>query len=128
MKGQLIMPKNILGSPFDREKKRKPIKPKIRKDVLTKPKKCAYCRKLPSQHIHHIKGVASGGSNRKNNLIGLCGYCHHRVTVGEITNEQLKRRLGIKIKKTTRRKNRKRRESNPYGIKIEPIRLPKRLF
>jgi 5-methylcytosine-specific restriction endonuclease McrA len=121
MKGQSIFPKYNIGNPFDTKKKRKPIKPKIRKTVLTKPKKCAYCRKLPAQHIHHIRGVASGGSNRKGNLIGLCGYCHHRVTVGEITNEQLKRRLGIKVSKPKKTK-RHRREYN-YGI-----RLPKRLF
>jgi 5-methylcytosine-specific restriction endonuclease McrA len=124
MKGQLIkLPK---GGIFGEERKRKPIKSSIRKSVLTKPKMCAYCRNRPSQQVHHIRGVAKGGSDRKSNLIGLCGYCHHRVTVGEITNEQLKRRLGIKtIKKSKSKKYKRRNEKTLFGFPKYNLNYPK---
>jgi hypothetical protein len=84
----------ITGKPYKRQ--RKPIKSKIRRELLYKPKKCA--------------------------------YCHRRITSREITEEQLKKRLGIKViknKKSSKRKSRKK-EYNPFGIKpikIKPIKL-----
>jgi 5-methylcytosine-specific restriction endonuclease McrA len=116
----------ITGKPYKRQ--RKPIKSKIRRELLYKPKKCAYCRRLPAQETHHIRGFAKGGSDRKSNLVGLCAYCHRRITSREITEEQLKKRLGIKViknKKSSKRKSRKK-EYNPFGIKpikIKPIKL-----
>jgi hypothetical protein len=114
MKGQLVLPKGgFFGEP---ERKRKPIKSKIRKELLYARKKCQYCRRLSAQHLHHIRGVASGGSNRERNLARLCAYCHQRVTSGEITTNQLKRRLGIKVIKKPKKIHKKRREySNIFG-------------
>jgi len=114
----------LTGKPY--KKGRQPIKAKTKKNLLYKPRKCQYCRRLPVQNIHHIRGVTSGGSNRQSNLIGLCASCHYKVHHGEITIEQLKRRLGIKITKRKISKRRhKRREYNPFDIKITPIKLPK---
>ena len=115
----------LTGKPY--KKGRNPIKSKIRKELLYARKKCQYCRRLPAQHLHHIRGVASGGSNRERNLARLCAYCHQRVTSGEITTNQLKRRLGIKIiknKKSTKRKRKRTREYNSFGLNIKPIKVP----
>ena len=109
----------LTGKPY--KKGRKPIKSKIRKELLYARKKCQYCRRLPAQHLHHIRGVASGGSNRESNLARLCAYCHQRVTSGEITTNQLKRRLGIKIskpKKTKRHKSNKEYKPFDFGFKF----------
>jgi len=37
-------------------------------------------------------------TTNSDNLIPLCGTCHIRATKGEITKEQLWKRLGIKMK------------------------------
>lgn len=89
---------------FGEEKKRKPIPPRLRKEKLTRPRKCMWCRKHPAQEIHHIDG--NPRNNKPDNLIALCGTCHNRVTNGEITKEQLWRRLGVKkkTKKVTKKK------------------------
>jgi 5-methylcytosine-specific restriction endonuclease McrA len=115
----------LTGKPYKRE--RKPIRSKIKKELLYQPRKCQYCRKLKAQHLHHIRGFAKGGSDRKSNLIALCAYCHQRVHSGEITTEQLKRRLGIKViknKKSTKRKVRRNRQYNPFALNIKPIKVP----
>jgi 5-methylcytosine-specific restriction endonuclease McrA len=93
--------------------RRKPIPRGTEKQLIIKAKgKCMWCRKQPIQETHHIDG--NNRNNKPSNLIPLCGTCHNRVTRGEITKEQLLRRLGIKktkkIKKKVKRKSTKRRK------------------
>ena len=46
--------------------------------------KCAVCNgKI--EHYHHIVQRAKGGSNRPDNIIGLCSSCHQKVHNGEIS-------------------------------------------
>jgi hypothetical protein len=89
-------------------KRKRKVSTKTRKELMYKPKKCAYCRKNESMHLHHIRGFAKGGSDRKTNLVPLCANCHYKIHHRIITTEQLRRRLGIKIKpkskKSTKRK------------------------
>ncbi len=77
-----------------------------------------YCRKNESMHLHHIRGFAKGGSDRKNNLVPLCANCHYKIHHGIITTEQLKRRLGIKITKNKKikRKSKRKQESNMFEL------------
>jgi len=98
-----------LPTPWEEEKKRKPIASKTRKELTTRPRKCKWCRKQPAQEIHHING--NPRNNKRDNLIALCGTCHNRVTHGEITKQQLWKRLGIKKKnrKAVKKKSTKRR-------------------
>jgi len=104
---------------------RKPIPSKLRREKMTKPRKCTWCRKLPAQELHHIDGNPK--NNNPNNLIPLCGYCHERATAGEITKEQLRKRLGIKrkIKKVAKKKRVKtRRPKTPlegYAKKVDKL-------
>jgi 5-methylcytosine-specific restriction endonuclease McrA len=108
----LKLPK--LPALWEEEKKRKPIPSKTRRELMTRPAKCKWCRKQPVQEIHHIDGDPH--NNRRDNLIPLCGTCHNRVTRGEITKEQLWRRLGIKkkTKKVAKKRNaQRRRPRNP---------------
>jgi len=95
--------------PWEKEKKRKPIPARLRREKMYQPKKCKWCRKQPSQEIHHIDG--NPRNNKRDNLIALCGTCHNRVTNGEITKEQLWKRLGIKkeAKKVGKKKRTKRK-------------------
>jgi hypothetical protein len=114
MKGQLFSsykPSSILGSSFEQPKRknglRKPIKSKIRKQLTVQRKKCKWCRKHPIYEIHHIDGNRSNNTLR--NLIGLCANCHKRATYGEITKEQLRKRLGFKqVKKRTKKRMQKK--------------------
>ena len=39
-------------------------------------KTCAACKKESVQHIHHLVMLKNGGTNRPENLIGLCRVCH----------------------------------------------------
>jgi 5-methylcytosine-specific restriction endonuclease McrA len=133
MKDQLVIPKNFgnFGLEPKGKNKRKPIKSKVRKEILYARRKCQYCRRLPAQHIHHMRGVAKGGSNRETNLVRLCGICHQRVTSGEITTEQLKRRLGIKItkrKKTIKRQKKRSREYSPLDAMNKEIERQNKIF
>ncbi len=106
--------------------RRKPVKSKTRKELLYKRRKCQWCRRNKVQHLHHVKGVAKGGSNRKSNLIALCAYCHQRVHSGEITSMQLKRRMGIKIKKKKKSKRKRKKSSGTYITNIfgQKVKVP----
>ena len=44
--------------------------------------KCVFCDS-PIEHYHHITPRSKGGSNRPENLVGLCECCHHKVHIGE---------------------------------------------
>lgn len=115
MKGQLVLPKSSLNFGFASEPKkriRKPIKSKIRKQLTVQRKKCKWCRKNPIYEIHHIDGNRSNGSIR--NLIGLCANCHRRAGYGEITKEQLRKRLGIKPTKRVKSRSHKHKTNKPY--------------
>lgn len=107
------LPEYVLGK---KERKRKPVSPKLRREKMFRPRKCMWCRKLPVQELHHIDGNPK--NNKPNNLIPLCGYCHRRATAGEITKEQLRKRLGIKKEvskkrpKTKRRKRKRKKETS----------------
>jgi 5-methylcytosine-specific restriction endonuclease McrA len=105
------------------EKKRIPIPPRTRTDILTRPRKCMWCRKAPAQEIHHIDG--NPRNNKRDNLIRLCGTCHNKEKRGEITKEQLRKRLGIKPK--SQPKTKPRREPKPKTIESFGQQLVKRL-
>lgn len=110
-----------LPSLYPKERKRK-ISSSTRRCLMYKPRKCAYCRKNESMHLHHVRGFAKGGSNREHNLVPLCANCHYKIHHGIITTEQLKRRLGIKtIPRKSVRKRKVKRVQYPFGIK--PIRM-----
>jgi 5-methylcytosine-specific restriction endonuclease McrA len=95
------------------ERKRKPIRPSLRREKLTRPRKCMWCRKNPAQEIHHIDGNPS--NNKPDNLIPLCGTCHNKQKHGEITKEQLWKRLGIKkkTKKVAKKRIQRKRPKTP---------------
>jgi len=97
--------------PWEEEKKRKPISSRLRREKMTKPIKCKWCRKQLVQEIHHIDG--NPRNNKPDNLIALCGTCHNRATNREITKEQLWKRLGIKKKpkKKTKKKGTRRKKT-----------------
>lgn len=38
--------------------------------------RCLICDSFEHLSIHHILPVSHGGSNRRENLCGLCGECH----------------------------------------------------
>ena len=40
--------------------------------------RCAFCG-CPIEHYHHIKPRSEGGSNRPENLVGVCKCCHERI-------------------------------------------------
>lgn len=40
--------------------------------------KCPVCRK-PIEHYHHIVPRSQGGSNRPDNIIGICADCHEKI-------------------------------------------------
>jgi Zn-finger protein len=121
------MPRNPFDLTFDpiggtSEKRKRNVSSRIRNDLMTKPKKCAYCRKTDAMHLHHIRGFAKGGSDRKGNLVQLCANCHYKIHHGQITDEQLKRRLGIKIKnKRSTKKKKTKRKSSGGNYWINPI-------
>lgn len=122
MKGRLVIPKNfgkISSLDIEPKKKpRKPIKSKIRRQLTTERKKCMWCRKAPTYEIHHIDGNRSNNSSR--NLIGLCANCHRRATYGEITKEQLRKRLGIKAakRKSVKRRIKRTRTYSPLEAEM----------
>ncbi|MEM3828215.1 MAG: hypothetical protein QXP36_03235 [Conexivisphaerales archaeon] len=70
-----------------------------------------WCRKQPVQEFHHID--ENPCHNTPDNIIALCGTCHNRVHNGEITKEQLWRRLGVKkgTKKVTEKRKRVKRKT-----------------
>ena len=77
---------------------------------------CCFCGKECTTNIviHHIDG--NPRNNKPDNLVPLCGTCHNKATHGEITKEQLLRRLGIKKKtkkKAKRKSTRQRRPQTP---------------
>lgn len=103
-------------------KKRKPVPAKLRREKMTKPRKCKWCRKNPVQELHHIDG--NPRNNKTNNLIALCGTCHIRATKGEITKEQLRKRLGIKKeakRKVAKKRRRKKRTKTPLERHAERV-------
>ena len=102
---------------WEEEKKRKPIRPRVRQEILTSPKKCMWCRKQPSQQIHHIDGNPL--NNNPNNLIALCGTCHVRATREEISKGQLRRRLGIKKQKSKPKQKRHKTPSERLAKKLK---------
>ena len=57
--------------------------PIIRNEMLTAYPFCQRCRHfgrlVKSEHVHHIKPLAEGGSNDPSNLICLCHRCHSQV-------------------------------------------------
>jgi 5-methylcytosine-specific restriction endonuclease McrA len=82
---------------WEEERKRKRIPRSIEKALWIKSKgKCMWCRKHPVQEFHHID--KNPHHNTPNNIIALCGTCHNRTHDGQITKEQLWKRLGIKKK------------------------------
>lgn len=109
-----------LPSLYEKEKRRK-ISSRTRKELMYKPKKCAYCRKNEAMHLHHIRGFAKGGSDRRSNLVPLCANCHYKFHHGNISTDQLKRRLGIKIKPRNKSKKRIKRPDNIFGISLPEI-------
>lgn len=107
----------------EKKKRRKPVPPSMQKKLWIKSKgKCMWCRKQPPQEIHHIDENPS--NNKLDNLIALCGTCHNKVTYGEITKEQLRKRLGIKKKTKKVAKKRRTRRRRP---KTQLERLAKQL-
>jgi len=101
----------ILGK---KERKRKPIPSRLKREITSRPVKCKWCRKNPVQEVHHIDGNPE--NIQEDNLIGLCGICHIRATRGEINKEQLWRGLGIKRVRRARKsptKKRPRRKKTP---------------
>jgi len=87
-----------------------------------------WCRKQPAQEIHHIDG--NPRNNKPDNLIALCGTCHNKVHNGEITKEQLRKRLGIKkkvLKKASKVKRRKKKYTKRKRPKTPSERLAKQL-
>jgi len=101
-----------------KEKKRKPVSPKLRREKMYQPIKCKWCRKNPVQELHHIDG--NPRNNKPENLIALCGTCHIRATKGEITKEQLWKKLGIKkkTKRVIKKKSAKRRRPKTQVEKL----------
>ena len=86
--------KVILGR---EEERRKPIPFRIKKQLLIASKgRCMWCAKQSVQEFHHIDGNPK--HNKIGNIAPLCGTCHNRVHNGEITKEQLWKRLGVKPK------------------------------
>lgn len=51
--------------------------------------KCEYCAEKYHLHVHHIIGLADGGSNAKNNLVVLCPTCHSAAHGGGISKSRL---------------------------------------
>jgi len=104
------------------ERRRKPISSTTRRRLLTTPRKCMWCKKVKAQEIHHIDENPS--NNKQSNLIPLCGTCHNRVTAGEISREQLRKRKGVKPTKTRAptKKRSKRRTKTPMERMAERIR------
>lgn len=138
MKGQLGF-----KDPFATEKKREPVRKSDREHLLDyQGGKCWSChrsfRQMGVRPILHHKNL-NPKDNRITNMVLICSNCHDRIHQKEkkvrkrVTGafglpEYRVVKVGSKRKRRTTKKHRKRRESNPYGIKIEPIKLPKRLF
>jgi len=96
---------------WEEEKKRKRIPRDVEKQLWIKSKgTCMWCRKQPVQEFHHID--ENPRHNKPDNIIALCGTCHNRAHNGEITKEQLLKRLGIK-KKTRVSKKRHGQRKKP---------------
>lgn len=55
--------------------------------------KCPFCGKT-IEHYHHIKPRSEGGSNRPENLVGLCSDCHARIHKGDTEMAGLIDKLG----------------------------------
>ncbi len=57
---------------------------RLRKMVLARDPLCVMClaegRTEPSTCVDHIVDLKDGGTNRKDNLQGLCDSCHNRKT------------------------------------------------
>jgi len=60
---------------------------KVRTAYLSKHPLCHECEKAgkltPGTEVHHIIPVASGGTDRDDNLQSLCKSCHSRITAKE---------------------------------------------
>jgi 5-methylcytosine-specific restriction endonuclease McrA len=96
---------------WEEEKKRKRIPRDIEKQLWIKSKgTCMWCRKQPVQEFHHIDG--NPRRNKPDNIIALCGTCHNRAHNGEITKEQLWKRLGVKkrIQRVTKKRHAQRKK------------------
>ena len=99
----------LSGGEVKKKTGRTPVPSKLKREKMLKPRKCKWCRKHPAQELHHIDG--NPRNNKPDNLIALCGTCHIRASRGEITKEQLRKRLGIKkkAKRITRKKRTRQR-------------------
>lgn len=63
---------------------------KAREWVLTRQPLCALCRlegrMTKATVTHHLVPLSRGGTNRSDNLVGLCERCHNRMHSGERHN------------------------------------------
>ena len=60
--------------------------------------KCAFCGNQ-IEHYHHIKPRSKGGSNRPDNLVGVCAGCHKHIhTEGDNKTKGLLEKLGERKK------------------------------
>lgn len=105
---------------FGKEKRRtrKGITPSDQKTyILSSGSRCMQCRKKfdpLALHVHHIKPLSKGGSNRPTNLTVLCSACHTKVHKGLIRKDELKPLVKPRKRSKTRRKTkRKKRKAVP---------------
>lgn len=55
-----------------------------RAEIRARDKACRACGKTPEEngsalHVHHLVPFRYGGTNRPENLVGLCDPCHHAI-------------------------------------------------
>lgn len=68
---------------------------KMRMVVLIEEPVCMICGRKPSTQVDHINPVSKGGTDRRDNLQGLCDECHDEKTRKDLGITTRKRKIGI---------------------------------
>ncbi len=89
--------------------------------------KCYCCRLVPihitNYEVGHNKSVYSGGSNHINNLRPICRGCNRGMGTRSIEWYRNKYYAKPSKKIKTAKPRKAKRQSNPFGINIKPIRF-----
>ena len=68
---------------------------KLRHVVLVEEPACRICERKPSEEVDHIIPVSKGGTDRRDNLQGVCFECHEKKTRKDLGLKDKPHKIGI---------------------------------